>query len=115
MAYCPLGEGRLLNHPVLVNIARRHGVGTAAVALAFTLRLPGVISIPKSARTQPPPPPQAAARHHMSRFNGLNLMLCIRKFPQNIDNRREKRRSHVNHSHLPYATPLDSGDHLRWF
>mgnify|MGYP003382084513 CR=1 FL=1 len=52
MAYCPLGEGRLLNHPVLVNIARRHGVGTAAVALAFTLRLPGVISIPKSARTQ---------------------------------------------------------------
>jgi len=49
MAYCPLGEGRLIDHPTLEAIARRHGVTSAAVALAFTMRLPGVIAIPKSA------------------------------------------------------------------
>lgn len=52
MAYCPLGEGRLIRHPVLAKIARRHDVTSAAIALAFTLRLPGVISIPKSAHEQ---------------------------------------------------------------
>lgn len=49
MAYCPLGEGQLVRHPVLARIAGRHNVSAAAIALAFTLRLPGVISIPKSA------------------------------------------------------------------
>jgi diketogulonate reductase-like aldo/keto reductase len=52
MAYCPLGEGRLIRHPVLTQIARRHNVTAAAIALAFTLRLPGVISIPKSVHEQ---------------------------------------------------------------
>jgi len=50
MAYCPLGQGRLTGHPALAGIARKHGVTTAAVALAFTLRQPGVIAIPKSGR-----------------------------------------------------------------
>ncbi|MFT3989126.1 aldo/keto reductase [Aestuariivirga sp.] len=48
MAYCPLGEGPLLRDPVLQKIANRHGVSASAVAIAFTLRLPGVISIPKT-------------------------------------------------------------------
>jgi diketogulonate reductase-like aldo/keto reductase len=52
MAYCPLGEGRLVDNPGLTAIARKHNVTSAAVALAFTLRLPGLISIPKSAHAQ---------------------------------------------------------------
>ena len=48
MAYCPLGQGRLVNNPALASIAAKHNVTNAAVALAFTLRLPGMIAIPKS-------------------------------------------------------------------
>ncbi len=48
MAYCPLGQGSLIDNPGLVSIAKKHGVSNAAIALAFTLRLPGMISIPKS-------------------------------------------------------------------
>ena len=48
MAYCPLGQGRLINNAGLGAIAQKHGVTNAAIALAFTLRLPGMISIPKS-------------------------------------------------------------------
>lgn len=48
MAYCPLGEGQLIDHPELVAIGRRHGVSAATVALAWLLGRPGVIAIPKS-------------------------------------------------------------------
>ena len=48
MAYCPLGQGSLVNHAALAPIAAKHNVTNAAIALAFTLRLPGMITIPKS-------------------------------------------------------------------
>ena len=48
MAYCPLGQGRLINNPGIEPIAKKHNATNAAIALAFTLRLPGVISVPKS-------------------------------------------------------------------
>jgi diketogulonate reductase-like aldo/keto reductase len=49
MAYSPVGQGgRLLRHPALRSVAARHGTGPAAIALAFTLRSPGVIAIPKA-------------------------------------------------------------------
>ena len=48
MAYCPLGQGRLINNPGLAPMAKKHNVTNSAIALAFTLRLPGMISIPKS-------------------------------------------------------------------
>ena len=48
MAYSPLDEGRLLDHPVLEEIGRIHDVGAAQVALAFLLTKAGVIAIPKS-------------------------------------------------------------------
>ena len=49
MAYSPVGQGgRLLRHPVLVRVAHRLGVTPAQLALAWTLRLPNVISIPKA-------------------------------------------------------------------
>lgn len=50
MAYSPLAHttSRLLKSPALIAIARRHGVTPAQVALAWGLRHPNVISIPKA-------------------------------------------------------------------
>jgi diketogulonate reductase-like aldo/keto reductase len=49
MAYSPVGQGgRLLRNPALKAVAARHGTGPASIALAFTLRQPGVIAIPKA-------------------------------------------------------------------
>lgn len=50
MAYSPVGQGGgLLRHPALRAVAARHGGATPAqVAIAWTLRAPGVISIPKA-------------------------------------------------------------------
>ncbi|CAH2600987.1 methylglyoxal reductase YeaE [Rhodovastum atsumiense] len=49
MAYSPVGQGgRLLRSPALRAVATRHGVTPAQVAIAWSLRHPGVISIPKS-------------------------------------------------------------------
>jgi diketogulonate reductase-like aldo/keto reductase len=50
MAYCPLGQGeaKLLEHPALLDVARRHGAAPAQVALAWVLHQPGVIAIPKA-------------------------------------------------------------------
>ena len=51
MAYSPLSHTtpRLLRSPALVEVARRHGVSPAQIALAWGLRYPHVISIPKAA------------------------------------------------------------------
>jgi diketogulonate reductase-like aldo/keto reductase len=48
MAYSPLGQGSLLKHKVLDEIASSHGVTPSAIALAWVLRQPGVIAIPKA-------------------------------------------------------------------
>ncbi len=48
MAYSPLGQGPLLAAPELVPIAKKHAVDPAAIALAFVLRQPGVVAIPKA-------------------------------------------------------------------
>ncbi|MBI0434284.1 aldo/keto reductase [Roseomonas sp. KE0001] len=50
MAYSPVGQGgALLRHPVLGRVAARQGLTPAQVALAWSLRDGGVISIPKAA------------------------------------------------------------------
>lgn len=49
MAYSPLGQGEILHEPALAEVARRHNVTPAAIAIAWSLRLDGVMSIPKSA------------------------------------------------------------------
>jgi diketogulonate reductase-like aldo/keto reductase len=51
MAYSPLGQGPLLRKPALAKIASKHGCDPAAVALAWVLRNPGLVTIPKA--TQP--------------------------------------------------------------
>jgi len=52
MAYSPLDEGPLVKHPVLVSLARERGLTAAQLAIAWTIRHPGVCSIPKAAREQ---------------------------------------------------------------
>ena len=48
MAYSPIEQGRLLRDPTLAGIASRHQATPAAVALAWVLRQPGMIAIPKA-------------------------------------------------------------------
>jgi diketogulonate reductase-like aldo/keto reductase len=49
MAYSPVEQGRLPRSGALADVARRHGVTPFQVALAFVLRRPDVIAIPKAA------------------------------------------------------------------
>jgi diketogulonate reductase-like aldo/keto reductase len=50
MAYTPLGQsGRVLKHAAILEIAERHGATPAQVALAWSIRQPGVVTIPKTA------------------------------------------------------------------
>lgn len=49
MAYSPVGQGgRLLRAPALAAVAARHGATPAQIAIAWGLRHPNVISIPKA-------------------------------------------------------------------
>ncbi len=49
MAYSPIEQGRILDRPALREVAGRHGVTSAQVALTWLLRHENVIVIPKSA------------------------------------------------------------------
>ena len=49
MAYSPVGQHHLPCSPGLEAVAERHGVSAMQVALAWVLRDPGVIAIPKAA------------------------------------------------------------------
>jgi diketogulonate reductase-like aldo/keto reductase len=48
MAYSPLGRGSLARQPLLQQIGRERAVSAAQVALAWCLREPDVVAIPKS-------------------------------------------------------------------
>jgi diketogulonate reductase-like aldo/keto reductase len=52
MAYSPLGRGEILQHPLVMDIANRHGADPAQVALAFVLRQDGIIAIPKASSVE---------------------------------------------------------------
>lgn len=52
MAYSPIEQGRILKDATLAAVARRHGATPAQVALAWTLRKPGMIAIPKASTLQ---------------------------------------------------------------
>ena len=49
MAYSPLGQGEVLDDDTLKTIADARGVPAAIIALAWVLRQPGTIAIPKAA------------------------------------------------------------------
>jgi diketogulonate reductase-like aldo/keto reductase len=48
MAYSPLGRGALARHPLLARLGSERQVSAAQIALAWCLREPDVIAIPKS-------------------------------------------------------------------
>ncbi|MEA2753660.1 MAG: hypothetical protein QOI41_7803, partial [Myxococcales bacterium] len=48
-AYSPIEQGELVVHPAVERVAKRHDASTAQIALAWVLRKPGVIAIPKAA------------------------------------------------------------------
>ena len=50
MAYCPIDGGRLAQHARLAKLAASLNISAAQLALAWLLRQPGVIAIPKAGR-----------------------------------------------------------------
>ncbi|MBS38351.1 MAG: hypothetical protein CMO26_20810 [Thiotrichales bacterium] len=52
MAYSPIGIGRLEMKAALTNVAARHEVSPWAVAIAFTMRHPLLVSIPKASNPE---------------------------------------------------------------
>lgn len=52
MAYSPLEQGRMLDHPALTAVAARHGATAAQVGVAWALRQPGMMVIPKAVRPE---------------------------------------------------------------
>ncbi len=78
MAYSPLDEGRLLRHPDLVHIAKAHQATTAQVALAFLIRNPGVIVIPKTGMPERVRENRAAVDVHLTPDD---LEILDRTFP----------------------------------
>lgn len=47
-AYSPIGHGAILDHPVISEIAARHGVSGAQLAIRYCLEL-GLLPLPKTA------------------------------------------------------------------
>lgn len=67
MAYSPIEQGRLLNHPVLRHMAQERHVTTAQIVIAWLLHQENVIVIPKSSRID----------HVEQNYAALNLKLNV--------------------------------------
>lgn len=65
MAYSPIGEGKLAKNELLVEIAQKHEVTPTQVALAWVLRNPEIIAIPKA----------ASIAHVKENFESLSIKL----------------------------------------
>lgn len=65
MAYSPIEQGRLLDHPSLRAVAERRDATPAQVALAWVLRHDGVVTVPKAATPE----------HVRENFGALELQL----------------------------------------
>ena len=52
MAYSPIEEGTLLDNPALKRVAKRHGATSAQIAIAWVLRHPDVMTIPKAGKPE---------------------------------------------------------------
>ena len=52
MAYSPLFQGALDGKKALADVAKRHGKSPAQIALAWCLRHPDIVAIPKTAKKQ---------------------------------------------------------------
>lgn len=65
MAYSPIEQGRLLGHPALGEVARRHGATPAQIALAWVLRDDRVNAIPRAGTLEHVRENAAALRIHL--------------------------------------------------
>lgn len=65
MAYSPVGEGSLVQNKVLKNIAQRHDATPTQIALAWVMRMPGIIAIPKA----------GSVKHVEENFRSLEIEL----------------------------------------
>lgn len=52
MAYSPLDQAKLESKTALKEVAKRHGVAPETIAIAWTLRHPALISIPKAVKRE---------------------------------------------------------------
>jgi diketogulonate reductase-like aldo/keto reductase len=48
MAYTPIEQGRILGNAALAQVANRHDATSAQIALAWAIRNPGVVAIPRA-------------------------------------------------------------------
>ena len=78
MAYSPLDEGPLARHPAIGAVARDLKVSAAEVALAWTVRNPGVCTIPKASREEHV---RAIRRSADLALDGAALTALDRAFP----------------------------------
>jgi diketogulonate reductase-like aldo/keto reductase len=88
IAYSPLGRGALTRNEVLARLGRERGVTGAQIALAWCLREPDVIAIPKSANPQRMQENLAAAA---LRLSPEELELIDRAFPLRFRRLRQSR------------------------
>jgi diketogulonate reductase-like aldo/keto reductase len=84
MAYSPLGRGALVRHPVLAQLGRERGVSAAQIALAWCLREPDVVAIPKSVQPARIEENLAAAHLHL---NPAELAQIDQAFPPPVAKR----------------------------
>ncbi|WP_138464501.1 aldo/keto reductase [Poseidonocella sp. HB161398] len=49
-AYAPLAQGKVMDEPVLAQIAEAHGTSAAAIAVAWLLHKPETVALPKTAK-----------------------------------------------------------------
>jgi diketogulonate reductase-like aldo/keto reductase len=52
MAYSPIEQGRLLDHPAISAVARRHEATAAQVALAWLMTQEGVVVLPRAGTSE---------------------------------------------------------------
>ena len=77
MAYCPLGQGRLLDEPALRDIAARNGMTPAQTALAWLQSRDDVIAIPKTGTAERQAENRAAAEVTLDREQLAELDACF--------------------------------------
>jgi len=73
MAYSPIDQGRLLKHPGVARIARTRDATRAQIALAWVLRQPDVLAIPKGAQRDHVRQNRAALDIHLTREELIEL------------------------------------------
>ena len=65
MAYSPIGEGDLVSNNTLIEIGKRHNATAVQIALAWSIRNPNILSIPKA----------SMVKHVEENFKSLSIQL----------------------------------------